>query len=169
MTRFPLLGAMLIGLATEGSAQQPNAPPPAVPTNSYAGYAYPDCGATDQPLIRVMLPAGHAEVPTTLPSSPPRPRVELVIGGPLDRAIGQEITIAPDPVRQPTALGADALSCPLMGTCSRAQRGRLTFQRAADGTLTGEFRARWPDEAARQTDVIGKFTAVWFDTKKICG
>jgi hypothetical protein len=91
--------------------------------------------------------------------------VELVVQGVLDRALGQEVTIVAD---AGSGLTASALSCPLMGNCSRAQRGRLTFQRAADGTLTGEFRARWPDEAVRQTDIIGKFTARWIENQARC-
>jgi hypothetical protein len=168
MTRSSLLGAMLIGIATTGWAQQPTAPPAAIPTNTYSGYAHADCGPADSPTVRIMLPAGSVPVPETLPASPPRPRVEVVVSGPLERALGQEITIVPEPIGS-APMTANALSCPLMGNCSRAQRGRLTLQRAADGTLTGEFRARWPDEAARQTDVIGKFSAVWFASQKICG
>jgi hypothetical protein len=168
MKSFPLLVTVLIGFAAAGSAQQPNAPPPPIPTNSYSGYAFADCGPSNAPIVRIMLPAGSTPIPETLPSSPPRPRVEIVVQGGIDRVAGQEVAIAAQSGSEggPTAV---ALSCPLMGNCSQAQRGRLMFQRGAAGALSGEFRARWPDEAVRATDVIGRFTAVWFDTPKKCG
>lgn len=161
-----LFAVVWVAVGATAVAQQPNAPPPAIPTNSYTGYAYADCDAANAPVVRVMLPAGVAPLPETMPASPPRPRVEIVVQGSLDHMLGQEITIVPEGA---AGLSANALSCPLMGNCSRAQRGRLTLQRGADRGLTGEFRARWPDEAARQTDVIGKFTAVWSETQKRCG
>jgi hypothetical protein len=57
----------------------------------------------------------------------------------------------------------------VVGSCSRARTGTLSLQRRAEeGELTGEFRMRWPDEAARQTDIIGKFTARWLASDAAC-
>ena len=167
MKRLATFGAAVVTLAASASAQQPGAPPAPIPTNSYSGYAFAECGPSNSPIVRLVLPAGAAAVPATLPASPPRPRVELVVQASIDRATGQEITIAADGGGE-AGLTAAGLSCPLMGNCSRAQRGRLSFTREADGALRGEFRARWPDEPARATDVIGRFTAVWFDSQSPC-
>jgi hypothetical protein len=94
--------------------------------------------------------------------------VELVISARFDRAVGQKIPFASKPTSGDglTVLG---LSCPVVGDCSRAQSGTLTFERRAeDGALTGEFRALWPDEAVRATVVTGRFVAAWRDTATKC-
>jgi hypothetical protein len=138
---------------------------PDVPTNTYRGYAHADC-AGDAGVVRIVLPAGATPIPGALPPTPARPAVELVVQGSLDAALGKPI-----PVQEPPAAGTlslSAMSCPVVGSCSRARTGTLTFERAADGGLSGQFRIRWPDEAARTTDIIGKFTARWFDSGKEC-
>jgi hypothetical protein len=102
-----------------------------------------------------------------VPKSAPRPAVELVISAPLDRALAQKIPFTRD--ASSDGLSVVGLSCPVVGDCSRAQSGTLTFERRDDGALTGEFRALWPDEAVRATVVIGRFVAAWRDAATKCG
>jgi hypothetical protein len=139
---------------------------PAVPTNTYSGYSHADCGPGKTPIVRIVLPAGAAPIPAALPTTPARPAVELLVQGSVDGALGKPVPVQEPPVAG--TLGVSALSCPVVGSCSRARTGTLTFERGADGGLTGQFRIRWPDEAARTTDIIGKFTARWFDSGRDC-
>jgi hypothetical protein len=166
MSRTPRIAALLLATAAP-AAQQPVQQEPNVPVNTYRGYAHADCNAAG-PVVRIVLPAGSIPLPATLPQSPPRPAVELVVQGTLDKVVGRPI-----PVQEPLAAGVlavSALSCPVVGSCSRATTGMLSFDRQAErNTLTGEFRIRWPDEAARTTDIIGKFAVAWFDSGKQCG
>jgi hypothetical protein len=155
----------LIGFsAAAGLAQQPAEGP----VTNYTGYAHLDCGPANSPGFRIVLPAGAVPVPETVPKSPPRPAVELVISAPVDRAVGQQMPFVRD-AASGAGLSVVGLSCPVIGSCSRAQSGTLTVQRRpADGALTGEFRARWPDEPARATVVIGRFIAVWREAATKC-
>lgn len=163
--RMAIVLLLAIGLFTSaGVAQQPAEGP----VTNYTGYAHLDCGPANSPGLRIVLPAGAVPVPEIVPKSPPRPAVELVISAPVDRVLGQEIPFAGD--ASGPGLSVVGLSCPVIGACSRAQSGTLTVQRrAADGALTGEFRARWPDEPARATVVIGRFVAIWREAAKKCG
>lgn len=155
----------LIGFSqAAGLAQQP----PEGPVTKYSGYAHADCGPSNSPTLRIVLPAGSVPVPATVPKSPSRPAVELVISAPVDRALGQKIPFSRD-AASGDGLSVIGLSCPVVGDCSRAQSGTLTFERRPDGALTGEFRAQWPDEAVRATVVIGRFVAAWREAVTTCG
>jgi hypothetical protein len=166
MSKIATIAALLLATTTQ-AAQQPGQQEPNVPVNTYRGFAHADCNTAGAPVVRIVLPAGSTPIPTTLPKSSPRPAVELVVQGMLDAAVGKPI-----PVQEPLvdgALAVSALSCPVVGSCSRARTGTMSFDRRSENnTLIGEFRIRWPDEAARSTDVIGKFTAVWFDSGGNC-
>lgn len=156
---------ILIGFSAVGLAQQPAEGP----VTNYSGYAHADCGPSNSPALRIVLPAGSVPVPATVPKSSPRPAVELVISASVDRVLGQKIPFSRD-VASGDGLSVVGLSCPVVGDCSRAQSGTLTFQRRpADGALTGEFRAMWPDEAVRATVVIGRFVAAWREAATKCG
>ena len=151
--------------AATGIAQQP----PEGPVTRYSGYAHADCGPSNSPSLRIVLPAGSVPVPVTVPKSAPRPAVELMVSAPLDRALGQKIPFTGDAAGGGGGLSVVGLSCPVVGDCSRAQSGTLTFERRPDdGALTGEFRALWPDEAVRATVVIGRFVAAWRDVPTKC-
>jgi hypothetical protein len=158
-----IVAAVVLCTVTLGLAQQDANSP-----RSYSGYAHMECGPSNAPSLRIVLPAGSAPVPAAVPASAPRPAIELVVPAPLDRAVGQKLTVA----REAAAGGLTAigLSCPIVGECSRAQSGSLSLQRRADdGAITGEFGILWPDEAARQTVVRGKFVAAWRETSAKCG
>jgi hypothetical protein len=163
--RISLFLILIGAAAAPGLAQQPAEGP----VTNYSGYAHQDCGPSNAPALRIVLPAGSVPVPATVPKSAPRPAVELVISAPVDRALGQKIPFSRDAAAG-DALSVVGLSCPVVGDCSRAQSGTLTFQRRpADGALTGEFRALWPDEAVRATVVTGRFVAAWRETATTCG
>ena len=157
---------ILIGVsAIPGVAQQPAEGP----VTNYAGYAHAECGPSNSPALRIVLPAGSVPVPATVPKSSPRPAVELVISVPVDRALGQKIPFSRD-AASGGGLSVVGLSCPVVGDCSRAQSGTLTLERRpADGALTGEFRALWPDEAVRAAFVTGRFVAAWREVEVKCG
>ena len=156
---------ILIGVsAAPGLAQQPAQGP----VTNYSGYAHQDCGPSNLPALRIVLPAGSVPVPATVPKSAPRPAVELVISAPVDRALGQKIPFSRD-TGGGDALSVVGLSCPVVGDCSRAQSGTLTFERRPDGALAGEFRALWPDEAVRAAIVTGRFVAAWREAPTKCG
>jgi hypothetical protein len=160
-----MLLVMIGASATTGIAQQP----PEGPVTKYSGYAHADCGPSNSPAVRIVLPAGAVPVPAAVPKSAPRPAVELLISAPLDRALGQKIAFTPN-AASGTGLSVVGLSCPVVGDCSRAQSGTLTVERRPDdGALTGEFRALWPDEAVRATVVTGRFVAAWRDAPTKCG
>jgi len=163
-----MIGCTAITVASATLALAQGQPEPNVPVNNYAGYAFADCGPGNTPAVRIVLPAGKQPIPAAVPPSPPRPAVELLIQSGLDAALGQKLTVVQEAGQQ--ALSVVALSCPVVGGCSRARTGTLSLQRRADdGALTGEFRIRWPDEPARATDVIGKFVASWREAAKKCG
>ena len=159
---------LLLVVASAIAAQQAAQPEANVPVNTYRGYAHADCTDAGAPLVRIVLPAGKVQIPTTVPASPPRPAVELIVQGALDDALSKPIPVQEPPTAR--TLSVSALSCPVVGSCSRARTGTLSLQRHSDdGALTGEFRMRWPDEAARQTDIIGRFTAAWIAGGRTCG
>ena len=124
---------IVIGVSAAGGlAQQP----PEGPVTNYSGYAHQDCGASNTPGLRIVLPAGSVPVPATVPKSPPRPAVELVISAPVDRAVGQKIPFSREAPGE--GLSVIGLSCPVVGDCARALSGTLTFQRRpADGARHG--------------------------------
>jgi hypothetical protein len=162
--RISIILLFLIGLSSAaGLAQQPAEGP----VTNYTGYAHEDCAPANSPGLRIVLPAGAVPVPDTVPKSPPRPAVELVISAPVDKVLEQQIPFVRD-AAPGAGLSVVGLSCPVIGACSRAQSGTLTVQRRPDGALTGEFRARWPDEPVRATVVIGRFVAAWRDTATKC-
>jgi hypothetical protein len=158
-----IVAAVVFWTAPLGLAQQP-----ATNVTNYSGYAHADCGPSNTAGVRIVLPAGTVPIPASVPQSPPRPAIELVVHAPLDRAVGQKLTVARDAAAG--GLTAMGLSCPIVGECSRAQSGSLSLQRRADdGAITGEFGILWPDEAVRQTVVRGKFVAVWREASTKCG
>jgi hypothetical protein len=138
------------------------------PVSNYSGYAYPDCGAANAPALRIVLPAGAVPVPAAVPKSPPRPAVELIVSATVEQAVGKDIAFVRDAAGS-SGVSVVGLSCPVVGDCSRAQKGTLMLKRRDDGALTGEFRALWPDEAVRAAVVTGRFVAAWRDTPATCG
>jgi hypothetical protein len=160
---FIVVAVVVCCSAPLGLAQQP-----ATNVTNYSGYAHADCGPSNAAGVRIVLPAGAVPVPASVPKSAPRPAIELVVNLPLDRAVGQQLKVARDAGAGATTVVG--LSCPIVGDCSRAQSGTLSFQRRPeDGSLTGEFAILWPDEAVRQTVVRGKFVAAWREALTKCG
>ena len=130
------------------------------PPANYRGYGRNDCSTADGPAIRLTILQGI--VPDGVPRTPPRPSIELVIYAPLDKVIGQPLTVA----SKPAAGGAVALSCPVVGACAPADAGTLTVSgRGDNGALTGEFRAKWAIGAPR----AGRFTTEWRESENTCG
>jgi hypothetical protein len=129
------------------------------PPANYRGYGRNDCGPTDGPAVRLTVLQGL--VPEGVPRTPPRPSIELIIYAPLDKVVGQELTIAPKPV----AGGVVAMSCPVVGVCAPADAGVLTISgRGENGSINGEFRAKWAIGAPRS----GRFTADWRESVNTC-
>src|SRR5262249_36416841 len=129
------------------------------PPANYRGYGRNDCSTADGPAIRLTILQGV--VPEGVPRTPPRPALELVIYTPIEKAIGQMLTVTP----KPAAGGAVAISCPVVGACAPAEGGGLQITNRADnGTLTGEFRAKWGIGAPR----AGRFTAEWRQSENKC-
>jgi hypothetical protein len=130
------------------------------PPANYKGYARDDCGPTDGPAVRLTVLQGL--VPEGVPRTPPRPSIELIVYGPVEKVIGQELTIGP----KPAAGAAVAMSCPVVGACAAADAGVLTISTRGDnGSLTGEFRAKWAIGAPR----AGRFTVDWRQSLNVCG
>src|SRR5436190_66249 len=122
------------------------------PPANYRGYARNDCSTADGPAIRLTMLQGV--VPEGVPRTPPRPSIELVLYAPVDKLVGQMLNVTP----KPAAGGAVALSCPVVGACAPAEAGAVQITNRADnGTLTGEFRAKWGIGAPR----AGRFTTDW--------
>ena len=129
------------------------------PPANYRGYGRNDCSTADGPAVRLTIMQGL--VPDGVPRLPPRPSLELVIYAPIEKVVGQALTVAP----KAASGGAVALSCPVVGTCAPAEGGTLTItNREAGGALTGEFRAKWGIGAPR----AGRFTADWRQAENKC-
>ena len=129
------------------------------PVVNYRGYAYADCAAS-APAVRVVALQGV--VPDGVPRTPPRPSIEIQINTPLDKAVGQQFTVDP----KAGAGGAVVSSCPVVGDCSPAGNGTVAVtSKAEDGTIVGEFRAKWAIGAPR----AGRFTVAWRQSENKCG
>jgi hypothetical protein len=129
------------------------------PVVNYRGYAYADCAAS-APAVRVVALQGV--VPEGIPRTPPRPSIEIQINAPLDKAVGQQFTVDP----KAGAGGAVVSSCPVVGDCSPAGNGTVAVtSKADDGTIVGEFRAKWAIGAPR----AGRFTVAWRQSENKCG
>ena len=130
------------------------------PAVNYRGYAHADCGPADGPAVRVIALQGI--VPEGVPRTPPRPSIEIVIYAALDKAVGQQFNVAP----KAAAGGAVVTSCPVVGDCAPAGNGTASItSRAEDGTIVGEFRAKWAIGAPR----AGRFTVAWRQADRTCG
>jgi hypothetical protein len=152
MTRFGLVLAGLTVGETVGVAQ-----PPA----QLNAFAYADCGPSKASTPRVVLVQGP--VPAAMPATLPRPSIEIIINAPAEKLPTGPQTIAPDGVKG--GPNAAMVSCPVVGDCAPAQSGTLTVQRAADGSVTGDYRGQWSQGQPR----VGKFSAGWRDSQKQCG
>lgn len=125
----------------------------------YSGYAFVECTASNMPAVRLVLLQGV--VPATIPATPPRPSLALVLPGTVNSIVGREIALSKDPSGSGTIV-----SCPVVGSCVPAETGAVSIERRADdGAMTGEFRATWPPVPQRS----GKFTVGWRDSGKTCG
>ena len=130
------------------------------PPANYRGYGRNDCGPADGPAVRLTVLQGV--VPDGVPRTPPRPSIEIIVYAPVDKVVGQQLTIAP----KPAAGGAVAMSCPVVGACAPADAGVMTITgRGDNGSLTGEFRAKWAIGAPR----AGRFTVDWRQSVNVCG
>ena len=130
------------------------------PAVNYRGYAHAECGPAGGPAVRVIALQGV--VPEGVPRTSPRPSIEIVIYAALDKAIGQQFTVAP----KAADAGAVVTSCPVVGDCAPAGNGTVSLtSRAEDGTLVGEFRAKWAIGAPR----AGRFTVAWRQADSKCG
>jgi hypothetical protein len=130
------------------------------PVANYRGYAYADCSSADSPAVRVVALQGL--VPEGVPTTAPRPSIEILINAALDRAVGLQFPVEP----KAGADGAVVASCPVVGNCSPAGSGTVSLtSRADDGTIVGEFRAKWAIGAPR----AGRFTVAWRQAEKQCG
>lgn len=130
------------------------------PVVNYRGYAYAECGPSGSAGVRVVALQGL--VPEGVPRTPPRPSIEIVIHAGLDSAVGQQFTVAPKAADG----GAVVSSCPVVGDCAPAGNGTVSLtSRAEDGTIVGEFRAKWAIGAPR----AGRFTVAWRQSDAKCG
>lgn len=162
-----LMIVLLMPLAVVAQAPQPSQAPLAGlfneqqgPVVSYRGYAYVDCGSSSTPAVHVVALQGI--VPDGVPRSAPRPSIEILINAALETAVGQQFTVEP----KAGAGGAVVASCPVVGDCAPAGNGTVSLtSRADDGTLVGEFRAKWAIGAPR----AGRFTVAWRQTENKCG
>jgi hypothetical protein len=103
-------------------------------------------------------------VPDGVPSSRPTPSVEFLIGGGQQSLSTPSHTITADAVK--TGKGAGAISCPVVGDCAPAQEGTVNIKRAADGSISGDFKATWTGIPPRS----GRFSNVtWRESGKKCG
>jgi hypothetical protein len=158
---------LLIGVALTAEAQQPSQSPLAGlfneqqgPVVNYRGYAYADCGASNAAAVRVVALQGV--VPDGIPRTAPRPSIEILINAALDNAVGQQFTVE----AKAGAGGAVVASCPVVGDCSPAGNGTVALvSRGDDGTLVGEFRAKWAIGAPR----AGRFTVALRQGENKCG
>lgn len=129
------------------------------PVVNYRGYAYADC-ASSVPAVRVVALQGV--VPEGIPRTPPRPSIEILINAPLEKAVGQQFTVE----AKAGPGGAVVSSCPVVGDCSPAGNGTVAVvSKADDGTIVGEFRAKWAIGAPR----AGRFTVAWRQSENKCG
>ncbi len=125
------------------------------PTN-YRGYAYPSCPT---PAVRLVALVGR--VPEGVPSSAPRPSIEIVFPEGVEKAVGQKLTVGP----KAASGGAIVLSCPVVGDCAAADSGSVTIaKRADDGGLSGEFRAAWSVGVPR----TGRFNVAFRNVPQKC-
>ena len=152
MTRIGIVLAALTFAETVGVAQ----PPPQL-----NAFAYADCSATKAATTRVVLVQGP--VPAAMPTTPPRPSIEIIINAPADKLPSGSQTVSPDGVKG--GPNAAMVSCPVVGDCAPAQSGTLTVQRATDGTITGNYNGQWSQGQPR----VGKFSAPWRESGKKCG
>jgi hypothetical protein len=129
-------------------------------STAYGGYAFSDCGPTNQPAVRIVLVQGP--VPAGIPATRPRPSIELMVNGSVPQAAA-DLQVNAEAAKSGT--GVAALSCPVVGACTTAQGGSVKISRAADGaTVSGEFQATWPNGMPR----TGRFTASWREGGKTC-
>jgi hypothetical protein len=129
------------------------------PLANYRGYAYAECSNPATPSVRVVALQGL--VPDGVPRSSPRPSIEIAIYAALDKAVGQSFNVA----NKPADGGAVVTSCPVVGDCAPAGTGTVSLtSRADDGTLVGEFRAKWAIGAPR----AGRFTVAWRQSDAKC-
>lgn len=130
------------------------------PVANYRGYAFSDCAPWDGPVVRVVALQGI--VPEGVPRTPPRPSIEIAVYEALDKAVGQSFNVA----TKPAGGAAVVTSCPVVGDCAPAGSGSVSVtSRAEDGTIVGEFRAKWAIGAPR----AGRFTVVWRQSNAVCG
>lgn len=130
------------------------------PVVNYRGYAFADCGASNAPAVRVVALQGV--VPEGVPRTAPRPSIDILINAALDKAVGQQFTVDP----KAGAGGAVVASCPVVGDCAPAGNGAVSLvSKGDDGTLVGEFRAKWAIGAPR----AGRFTVAWRQGENKCG
>jgi hypothetical protein len=130
------------------------------PIVNYRGYAHADCGPEGSAAVRVVALQGV--VPEGVPRTSPRPSIEVVINAAVDKAVGQQFAVSPKAV----AGGAVVTSCPVVGDCAAAGNGTVSLvSRGDDGSLVGEFRAKWAIGAPR----AGRFTVAWRQSERKCG
>lgn len=162
-----LLALLVAPVTLTAQAPQPSQAPLAGlfneqqgPVVNYRGYAYAECGPADSPAVKVIALQGI--VPEGVPRTAPRPSIEIVIYAALDKAVGQPFTVGP----KAADAGAVVTSCPVVGDCAPAGNGTVSLtSRAQDGTLVGEFRAKWAIGAPR----AGRFTVPWRESQTKCG
>jgi hypothetical protein len=170
MMRFlaPVAALAAVGTVTlMAQAPQPSQAPLAGlfneqqgPVVSYRGYAHAECSSAGSPIVRVIALQGI--VPDGVPRTPPRPSIEIVIHAGLDKAVSQQFNVGPKAADG----GAVVSSCPVVGDCAPAGNGTVSLtSRAEDGTLVGEFRAKWAIGAPR----AGRFTVPWREAGSKCG
>jgi hypothetical protein len=124
-------------------------------------YAYLDCSPSNTVTTRIVLVQGV--VPATMPATPPRPSIEIVVHAPADKLPSGQQTVSPEGVK--SGPNVAMVSCPIVGDCAAARSGTLSVQRAADGRITGDYNGQWSQGQPR----VGKFSAVWRDSQKKCG
>jgi len=130
------------------------------PVANYRGYAYADCVSENTAAVRVVALQGV--VPEGIPRTAPRPSIEILINAALDAAVGQQFTVDP----KAGAGGAVVASCPVVGDCAPAGNGTVALtSKADDGSLVGEFLAKWAIGAPR----AGRFTVAWRQSGNKCG
>ena len=155
--------ALLSAQAPQGQTPSPLAsifPESQAQTANYLGYTFVQCGPANAAGLRIVALQGL--IPEGIPTSVPRPSIELVIPGTADGIIGKQLTIT----SKPSADGAQAMSCPVVGNCAAAENGAfIVTSRTASGALVGEFRAKWGLGAPR----AGRFTAAWRESQAKCG
>jgi hypothetical protein len=127
----------------------------------YQGYAYADCSEAKTPIVRIVLVQGA--VPAGIPAAPPRPSIELVLHGGVQKAVGQTVSVSADALT--SGSGGAAITCPVVGWCSTAVKGTIQIEsRAADGGVAGKYQAAWRNGQPRS----GQFSAAWRESTAKC-